>query len=764
MNRATSDGSRRLTDLLPDLVLALVAAELALRVLNHGLGTGYGIDLLIHTLLWVAGLTWALNAALAGRLRVWRTPLDLPLLLYLVVTGVSPLVAAHKLPAFMQAGSYWSGILLYLLLVNRPDRRRVLTAVVVLLTGLALINVVYGAYQIFWMLPALRHRFPPGTPIDGIPRELEAEFRWRMDTNEATGTFILSNTLAAFLILVLPLAVAMTVAAWRRQARRDALAWAALTLALGLGLYQTGSLGGWMAAAGGLLVLAALVIWIWAPRWRGLVAGVAVLSLFAAGLALAVGGITGAGLRSWHKSIDVRLDYWSAALRVVDEAPWLGVGLDNFGDAYTRYKAPVAQETNRAHNIFLDAWAETCLAGVSVLALLALVVVLCALRVDGREGPPDRAAPAPGPGGAIAGRERRALLAGAAAGFGLALVLSSGSWLGDVSALVAWGLALAAAGAWCVWLAGRGIDPAVAAPALAAGFAGFLMHAAIDIDWSVPGTMQGLLVLLAAWACARDPEPPAPAMDIPIRSAGGILAAVPFAVAVLVAVGFLVPRAMRAERLFDGAEEAMSRAEQSTRSIREKPEPEQRETIRRFQEIYASASRDLMDAQAANPWDARSFEALARHASSVWPLFGNNRNVEGEVQFEIVRRSIEEAIALSPRSAGLRAQLGQIWEMRADFMAAQVGSEKDERKRSQQEGQWRGAAESAVRAYGEAVDRYPTRAWYLFLNGRVLDRLGREAEAKALLVRALEMHRRQTLERLRLPPDIVTAIEKRLKT
>jgi len=756
------DDRKRATDLLGSLLLGLVAAQVLLRILLHGLGTGLGADLLADALLWLAGLVWAGRAAQERRLRVWTTGLEAPLLLYAIVCGASPLVAGHKLPAFEGASFVWSSVLLYLLLVNHPDRRQALTAVVALITGAALANVLLGFDQVFRELPALRGQYPPGVPIPGIEPEHEQELRWRMETGEATGTFVLSNTLAAFLLLALPAAVALAVRAWRRDARGEAAAWTGLGAALVAGLWSTGSVGGGIAAVVAMLAYGALALWSRAPRARGPLLTAAALVLIATAVLGAAGVLTPARLRAAHPSLAFRADFWSAALRVVDERPILGVGLGNFGDHYTRCKSAAAQETVRSHSVFLDAWAETGLVGFAAFVSIWLVVLVLALRLPaasgGGGGPPLQ-----GPRG-LARRDRVALIAGAMGGGILAYMLSSGAWLQGGASLVAWLAALAVAGAWMAWLTGRGVDPASAAPALAAGVLGFLLHAAIDIDWSVPAMTGSVLAILAAWTCAREPDPPAPAIETPLRLPGRLAGLVPFVVATLVLVAFLVPRAMRADALFERARDAFDVARKASEAGRAaKTDEEKRAAARLVIGRYRDATRCLLEAQAANPWDARLFEALSRYAAAVLPAFEREASLESEVEFEMALKAIDDAIALCPDAAGLRAQKGTLWDIRADLLEGRREREKDEGRRERIDRRQQAAVAAALEAYDFAVERYPTRAWYRFLRGTVYYRLGRSSEEQADLRKALEIHEAQPLERLRLPADIERGIRERLK-
>ena len=71
-----------------------------------------------------------------------------------------------------------------------------------------------------------------------------------------------------------------------------------------------------------------------------------------------------------------RLAHWQAALAMIQDRPWLGVGLGNYAAAYERYRlVNWPNALGHAHNIYLNVWAETGLFGlVTYFALWGSVV------------------------------------------------------------------------------------------------------------------------------------------------------------------------------------------------------------------------------------------------------------------------------------------------------------------------------------------------------------------------------------------------------
>lgn len=119
------------------------------------------------------------------------------------------------------------------------------------------------------------------------------------------------------------------------------------------------------------LVIGVGVVAVLWSRKAALVGGA--LGLVAFGAAAATRGLDALAL-----SASERLANWRAAVDVIFDAPFFGVGLMRFGPAYLEHRAPDANVTRYAHSGPLQILAETGFVG-GVLALVALVVVVRAL-------------------------------------------------------------------------------------------------------------------------------------------------------------------------------------------------------------------------------------------------------------------------------------------------------------------------------------------------------------------------------------------------
>ena len=234
-------------------------------------------------------------------------------------------------------------------------RRRPHLVVAGLMAGLAG-ELVLMTGQAWFERPALAAQLA-GDPALTVEARVADQYRVRIGSWRLEGTFLLANTLASYLLSVMPLVICM---AWRSRTagwpvRALAAAGAGVVV---LALVMTGSKAGILAMA--LAAATAAVVTLRSWRWRGaLIAGVAALVLAAwmlPGLRTAVVGSAG-----------VRLDYWRAGAALVAERPLLGHGLEGFAVHYPRVKPPAGEETILAHQETLQAAVDLGLPAMLVL-------------------------------------------------------------------------------------------------------------------------------------------------------------------------------------------------------------------------------------------------------------------------------------------------------------------------------------------------------------------------------------------------------------
>lgn len=187
---------------------------------------------------------------------------------------------------------------------------------------------------------------------------IDAEGVWRV-----RGPFGSPNNLALYLGHVLPVLLAVAVFGvnhWRR------LAAGLLAALVFLGLVLTFSKGALLLAVPAALLVLGFVA---GGRWRWVALGM--LAVGALALLPLFGTERFAGLFDLQGGTSFfRVQLWRGAWNMVQDHPWLGVGLDNFLYAYrTRYALPTAWQElslSHPHNIVLDFWTRLGFLGLVV--------------------------------------------------------------------------------------------------------------------------------------------------------------------------------------------------------------------------------------------------------------------------------------------------------------------------------------------------------------------------------------------------------------
>lgn len=172
----------------------------------------------------------------------------------------------------------------------------------------------------------------------------------------AIGTFILAGELAGYLILLLPICVAVARVSRSRALR--SLAWCALAVGA-VAMVLTFSRAGWT----GLACAAAFYI---AARARTRHTGIAIGAAVVAG-ALAIVLMF---FNAHHNPSEnyTRLSIWQAAIGVIDRFPLTGVGPFGFSRVYALVRLPDGDATAfHAHSVYLTMFSELGIVGMAAL-------------------------------------------------------------------------------------------------------------------------------------------------------------------------------------------------------------------------------------------------------------------------------------------------------------------------------------------------------------------------------------------------------------
>ncbi len=365
--------------------LVLCALMAGMPLVTRG---GLSLLILASGLIWVL---WALRTPPGpiGAISGW---LLLALGVSVLATGFSP-VPKEALQGLFKLVSYLGVYaLMRQLLASEPvwwDR-----IVAALLAG-QLVSSVIGIRQLYGDTDQLARWADPNSVADGTIR--------------IYGPLENPNLLAGYLLPILPLAVVALIR-WRRPAPR---LFALTSLVLGAtATYLSYSRGGWLgmlAALGAITLLLVLrATRHWPPLWRRSLP-LLLLLLAVAALVVAVTLVEPLRIRLLSlmvgredSSNNFRVNVWNAAIEMINDRPWLGIGPGNkaFNAVYPLYQQPKFNALS-AYSVPLELLVEGGVPGL--LAVLGLLWTSVRIALGQLKGEAAFALPALAALAAIAG-------------------------------------------------------------------------------------------------------------------------------------------------------------------------------------------------------------------------------------------------------------------------------------------------------------------------------------------------------------------------
>ncbi len=321
-------------------------------------------------------LLWGLKTLVDGRLEITLSPLLLPLVGLLIVatiqimpieTGDRPTISYDPYVTMQTGIKILASICFFLLFtsfVNTDERRNIAVRVII---GMCVLIALVGIGQSY------------------IGKAL-----WQRGT---FGPFVNRNHFAGFLEMGVGLAGGLIVG---RSVRRELIAvYASCVLAMVAGIVLSASRGGVLALGAEILFLAIIAVPLFLSRKReggearfgmllraggALVLGAAAIigSMYLVGSEGLVQNIsqTSSELEEQQPASErfSRTNIWSATARMIEDHPWLGVGMGAYQFAYTRYDpSSGAQRVEQSHNDYLQIVADAGVVG-GVIALVFIVL------------------------------------------------------------------------------------------------------------------------------------------------------------------------------------------------------------------------------------------------------------------------------------------------------------------------------------------------------------------------------------------------------
>ena len=152
-------------------------------------------------------------------------------------------------------------------------------------------------------------------------------------------------------------------------------------------IIKTDSQQGFLVLAGGIAIVG--IIWISRSEFKVLTIPALIVSGIGA-VFVALGSLNSGPLASllYKASVTYRGDYWRAGWKMTMEHPFLGVGLDSYGDWYRRTRTLEATlrrgpevTSNAAHNVLLDFSSNGGFPLVIIYLALMVLVVISAIKL-----------------------------------------------------------------------------------------------------------------------------------------------------------------------------------------------------------------------------------------------------------------------------------------------------------------------------------------------------------------------------------------------
>ena len=278
-----------------------------------------------------------------------RAPVDWPVLLLILMGGVSFLISADRQITGPQVLWLLTGVILMYGLVRWGNQQRRLLAIVTTLLLIGLGLAAAAPVIVDWL----------ATPTRLVPERIYHLFPLLVSNT------VHPNVMASALTLLLPLSFAL--AAQRNQTSRHiALISLAIWSFMLCMLILTESRGGYLSTA----VATCLVFWL-SRRWSwALSAGIATIATVW-GLALIDNPALARAVdpANWN----FRQEVWQVGLQMQADFPFTGVGMGSFNAVAERLYPLATQNNPGAHNLFLQVGLDLGLLGL--IAFLAIVII-----------------------------------------------------------------------------------------------------------------------------------------------------------------------------------------------------------------------------------------------------------------------------------------------------------------------------------------------------------------------------------------------------
>ena len=560
------------------------------------------------------------------------------------------------------------------LLIHEHSRRGILLLVVATGAGLAMDTF----HQQFISLPEARaaYRADPDLVLSqaGIDAPANSALRMvfenRLFDGGPSATFALANSLAAYLVFALAVAVSIFRSCWARLGLAGRSVWGIAIFMLLAAILATRSRSALIAS------LVAVVVVLLGASARNRDGGRVQLKWIVGSLGVGLFGlalIAMFGDAEWFSaapaSLRFRLEYWHSTWRMVCDHPWFGCGPGNFQSVYDQYRGSAGNEQIAdPHNFFF----ETLGSGGFVAALMLGCSFFAAVRVARS----NRAITSASEHGATARERVHVTTLGAATMLGS--IWGAGLVLSSLPDFAAHKCAIPLAIGLLFWMhrSLKTVDSKVIDLAFSIGLLALMIHLVTAGGWTVPGI--AILIWISTASLTRFPQSErgdreSPSFVFQARSPAGLVAT-----GFLIAITFFSIRPVAAEKLAIALVESTQQKQQPHKVGVLLKEAIQADTLAvraplyqsnylRWRVITLDGSNAAARKQEINQWRAavsRVESRCGQNPTVYRQLIAQAIHlyqVTGETEFvETAKRWSEQAIEWSPSDQWLFAQHAEI--------------------------------------------------------------------------------------------------------
>ena len=490
--------------------------------------------LIFDVLILASSCGWLVARVIGSPRSYRRTGLEWGTVLVAVAGIVSCLVAGNKRLAINATFDWLCFPILAMALVQllrEPWQRRLLLAAVLAsacVTAAQCMEQYFSFDETWTHYQSMKSDFWARQGVEPDSSQVEL-FEQRMKARQVTGFFPLSNVAGSYLVLCGLAGIGLTAAQWRRLGNGPKNLIASLctisTASVLVAVVLTKSLGAAVSGVAGLalwIVLRRFREWIDANRVRTWI--IAWLCVVAGAGAVGGYGLLRGSLPDWSWSLKFRWQYWQASSKLVADHWATGVGRENFGRHYLRYKSIESpEEVSNPHDLFVQAAADW-----GLLGLVGIVVMALGASFRFAVRPPARSPP----GAEEAAFPTRSTMMLWTVGLLLVVTVGRLPLLGTADPNFLYYSTVITAVVWLlgfiVFLGGfpdespspyplpqggeglripAAVRGAEVGAAVAAGLFAFLLHDMINFAMFVPGSATTFFALLGFWLAGRSGNP-----------------------------------------------------------------------------------------------------------------------------------------------------------------------------------------------------------------------------------------------------------------